>query len=360
VSAAGRRGRIVGGLVFVVGLALVFDSVSGAGSTSDGVRPVAVQARPIVDFHPREPGRVRFGALDFLGGLVLTSDDAEFGSFSALRSRDRGRELLSIGDEGTWFTARLVSDEAGRPLSIEGALMARLHDDKGRPLTAKKDSDAESLTLRERDGVLEALVGFERRHRVLVYRSKSGYRGLLEAAGKSLPGQPAELKTLRNNGGLEAIATAPAGTVLSGHTVLLGEEPRPGESDHPGWILGGLRAEPFHVVRRDGFSITDACFLPSGDLLILERRFSWTRGVAMRIRRIAGADIVAGRTIDGEDLIFADGGDEIDNMEGLAVDVAPDGATIVTLISDDNRSWLQRTVLLRFRLRDGAGNSSAD
>ena len=105
-----------------------------------------------------------------------------------------------------------------------------------------------------------------------------------------------------------------------------------------------------HVAHRDDFAVTDACFLPDGDLLILERRFRWTRGIAMRLRRIPAAALLPGHVADGEILLEADGGYDIDNMEGLAVDRAPDGGTILTLISDDNRSWFQRTVLLRFRL----------
>ena len=37
-------------------------------------------------------------------------------------------------------------------------------------------------------------------------------------------------------------------------------------------------------------------------------------------------------------------------MEGLSVHRAPDGALVLTLISDDNFSPLQRTVLLQFTL----------
>ena len=43
-------------------------------------------------------------------------------------------------------------------------------------------------------------------------------------------------------------------------------------------------------------------------------------------------------------------GYQIDNMEGLSVHRAPDGALVLTLISDDNFSPLQRTVLLQFTL----------
>lgn len=42
-------------------------------------------------------------------------------------------------------------------------------------------------------------------------------------------------------------------------------------------------------------------------------------------------------------------GFEIDNMEGLSVH-QEEGRKILTLISDDNFSFLQRTVLLEFEL----------
>ena len=45
-------------------------------------------------------------------------------------------------------------------------------------------------------------------------------------------------------------------------------------------------------------------------------------------------------------------GHQIDNMEGLSVHRAADGALVLTLISDDNFSPLQRTLLLQFTLAD--------
>jgi hypothetical protein len=41
---------------------------------------------------------------------------------------------------------------------------------------------------------------------------------------------------------------------------------------------------------------------------------------------------------------------DIDNMEGLSVHTGPDGESILTLVSDDNFSVLQRTLLLQFAL----------
>jgi hypothetical protein len=39
-------------------------------------------------------------------------------------------------------------------------------------------------------------------------------------------------------------------------------------------------------------------------------------------------------------------------MEGLSVHRAADGAVVLTLVSDDNFSVFQRTLLLQFTLRD--------
>ncbi len=92
--------------------------------------------------------------------------------------------------------------------------------------------------------------------------------------------------------------------------------------------------------------------LPGGDLLVLERKFSWTGGLAIRLRRIALTGIKPGALVDGAVLFEADLGQEIDNMEGLSVHRSAAGETVLTLISDDNFSLLQRTLLLQFVLAE--------
>lgn len=104
--------------------------------------------------------------------------------------------------------------------------------------------------------------------------------------------------------------------------------------------------------RRDGFDISDAAWLPNGDLVLLERKFSLLEGVGIRIRRIPFRTIVAGATIDGPSIFDADLGQEIDNFEGLDVHVTLDGDTVLTLVSDDNFSMIQRTLLLQFTLME--------
>src|SRR5262245_60752791 len=100
------------------------------------------------------------------------------------------------------------------------------------------------------------------------------------------------------------------------------------------------------------FDITDAALLPSGDVLLLERRFSWSSGLAVRMRRVALGEIKPGAVVDGPILFDVDLGYEIDNMEGLSVHRSAGGETVLTLISDDNFSAVQRTLLLQFTLAE--------
>jgi hypothetical protein len=72
----------------------------------------------------------------------------------------------------------------------------------------------------------------------------------------------------------------------------------------------------------------------------------------MRLRRVALSDVVPGAVLEGATLISADMGFQIDNMEGLSVHRAANGETVLTLVSDDNFSIIQRTILLQFTLLD--------
>ena len=70
----------------------------------------------------------------------------------------------------------------------------------------------------------------------------------------------------------------------------------------------------------------------------------------MRIRSVPFTAIKPGALVDGPELIFADMASQVDNMEGLSVHRDASGALVLTLISDDNFSPLQRTLLLQFTL----------
>ena len=117
------------------------------------------------------------------------------------------------------------------------------------------------------------------------------------------------------------------------------------------FLIGGPTPGDFAVRRLDDFDISDCTVLPDGDMLLLERRFSLLRGgIAMRLRRLALADIKPGALVDGPVLFEADMTYDIDNMEGISTHRTAAGDLILTMISDDNFSFLQRTILLQFKL----------
>ncbi len=304
--------------------------------------PLTINARPITVFHRGEPDRRDFGKLTFRGGLVLSSAHEDFGGLSGLRLSADGTRLTAVTDRGFWLTARVAYDK-GAPTSLTDADIRPIPRPGGGTLPRTRDRDVEALEI---DGS-RAFIAIERRHKVLRLDLDTSGRPTKAAA---LP-VPDAVSRLTANAGLEAIARLPAGHAQAGALLAIAEEGASSEADHPAWLLGTKGGKALAVVRRDGYAVTDLAMLPSGDAVLLERRYRPPFSLSMRLRRIAGSDIKPGARLDGEVLLEASLSSEIDNMEALAVH--RDGeATVLTLVSDDNFNGFQRTVLLQFALGD--------
>jgi hypothetical protein len=117
-----------------------------------------------------------------------------------------------------------------------------------------------------------------------------------------------------------------------------------------GFLIGGKTPGEFSVARHNDFDISDCAVLPDRDLMLLERRFTWTTGIAVRLRRVPLDALAPGAVVDGKEILTADMGYQIDNLEGLSVHRDSNGETLLTMVSDDNFSRLQRTILLQFAL----------
>ncbi len=340
-----RRGALIGLAALAAPVAAAPFAVGRPrGRDEAGSAAIRVDATAIRAFEPRNPERRRFGALTFRSGLVLTSPDKRFGGFSAIARPGDGSAIVALSDDATWLTAT-ATYEGGRLAGLADAALAPVLSATGRPLRETRAYDTEGLTMAGGTAYLSV----ERVHQVL-----SGDFGRSGTAARARPVALAPsvvpaLRRLRSNRGLEAIAHAGEGP-LAGSLVGFAEEDRDDPAIIPGFILTGPSAGLFTLRRRDGFAATDAAFLPGGDLLVLERLAMLPFRVGMRIRRIAGAAIRPGAVLDGEVLVEADLGYEIDNMEGLGVHRAADGTTVLTLVSDDNFAFYQRTLLLEFAL----------
>ena len=177
-----------------------------------------------------------------------------------------------------------------------------------------------------------------------------GKDGLL-ARGQQIP-VPPELKDLPFNQSLESLVFVPKKYRLRGTLIAISELGLTEAGNIKAFLIGGRTPAQFAVKRTNDYSISDAAILPKGDILILERQYSSQRGVSMRIRRIRQADIRPGAVVDGPTIIEADKRYQIDNMEALSVHRTRSGETMLTLMSDNNQSSAQRTVLLQFVLRE--------
>jgi hypothetical protein len=300
---------------------------------------IAVRASPIEHFHVREPERRLFGGLEFRGGIELTSSDRRFGGISAMRVTADGQRFVAVSDRGRWLRGR-IRYRGAAPVGLDEVEIAPVLGADGRPLAARGWYDTEALA--EDGGTV--WLGIERVHRIV--RFDFGKDGLI-ARGRPVA-TPPEMKHLPSNKSIEALVAVPRGGPLGGTLIAISEAGLDDAGNIKGFLIGGPTPGAFTVRRRDDFDVSDATLLGARDLLILERRFSYLSGVAMRIRRVPLANLRPGAVLDGPVMLEADLGYQIDNMEGLSVHRTPQGDTVLTLISDDNFSGLQRTVLLQF------------
>jgi hypothetical protein len=302
---------------------------------------IEVNARPIASFDRSDRTRLRFGSLEYRSGLALTSRFPGFGGLSGLRLDAKGERFISFSDKGTWFTGRIVYQ--GRDMTgLDDVEAAPMLGSDGQPITARGWFDSESIAL---DGRF-VYIGLERVNQVLRFDFSKGFTRSL---GEVVPLPPAARK-LPFSKGLEALVFVPKGQPLAGTLIAMSERGLDVQGNLIAFLVGGPRPGQFSVRRTNSFDVSDAVLLPSGELLLLERKFSLLDDVGIRIRRIALASLAPGAVIDGPSIFDADLGDEIDNMEGIDAHVTPEGDTVLTMVSDDNFSMIQRTLLLQFTL----------
>ena len=303
--------------------------------------PVRVDATPVA-LDAAEPERTEAGDLRFRGGLALTSPDPRFGGISGFVVSADGSRFRAVTDIGYWLTGTLGHD-TGQLVAVGDVAIAPLRDPEGNSVAgSKRRGDAEALAVMP-DG--SVLVAFERVHRIWRYRLDPA-----DDAARAEPViMPEALERARDNGGLEALAVLPSGTVLAVTEATLTVD-----GYIAGWRGTGADAEPLRLARIAPFDLTDLAVLPSGDLLTLERRYSPIGGVGFQLRRIPAATLAGGGPLEGDIVYRSRAGDTADNMEALAVRQTADGEIAVYVVSDDNFNPLQRTLVMMFALAPDA------
>jgi hypothetical protein len=306
--------------------------------TSAMAKDITVTAAP-VPLNPADPTQTAVDVLDYVAGFTLDSTAPEWGGYSGMVMAVDGSSLLAVSDVGYWLKLELKSDEAGALTGVGAARLEPLLDEAGKPVAGKEWSDAEAITAAA-DGQL--VVAFERRHRLWRYASVDG----VPSGPASAVAIPADVSTLRDNGGIEAMAAIGAdGFVLIAESADVGAASRlwlKVKERGDAWLAGTIE-------RSDGFEPTDLSEQPTAYSLLLERRYSVADGPAARISTIApispSEPKFAARHLAVLRLPLS-----VDNFEAIGQRTTPNGETFIYVMSDDNQSDSQRTLLLQFRM----------
>lgn len=291
-----------------------------------------------VTLNPLQPRRRSVGALDFVVGWELRSSNANFGGISSMLVMP-GPHILALSDGGYLFSFDLGQTQKGNAPAMR-EFIAPLPQAPGSG-ESKETRDSESLVRDPING--RYWVGFEDSNAIARYdpalTRQEGFRA------------PPNMRDWPANSGPEAMVLLGSGAFL-----VFSEDAQTGNGLTDALLFRGDPLDPQTKVQRFayraplGYKITDAATLPDGRLIIVNRRFTVFEGVSARITIADPADIAPGAVLEGEVIAKIDPPLTVDNMEAIAITQEGDDV-MVWLASDDNFNSIQRSLLLKFKLR---------
>ncbi len=286
-----------------------------------------------------EPGEDPPPGWSLEGLWEYKGDGLLFGGYSALLPLDDAR-MIAFSDRGGRFTF-LQPDQPQGPIPTAQRAIAEQSVD---PAYQTVLFDIESATSDPATG--QYWLGFEYTHGFQRYGPAS--------EGQASEGQAGEGQGVRliddevewtGNSGAEAMAR------LADGRFLVFDEPGLEALIFPRDPVEGGEPVPVTFNAPPGkFSITDAAELPDGRILMVMRRVAW--GVPPFETRLGIAEWSGDAdkpVLNGEIALDLSAVAPPDNYEGIALRKREDGALDVWVISDDNLSIMQRTLVLKLR-----------
>jgi len=313
-----------------VGLVCLFTLGVVAVGLAQQSRPGEVDSTAVdventsVLLNPQDASQTAVGDFRYAGGVAISARDTEqLHGLSDLEIAGTDR-LIAVGDLGILLEARLIFDAAGRLAGLADARITRLRDEDGTLPSDKTDVDAEGLALMPGG---DRLVSFERRHRILLYPAGGGAPRRVSAPAEAFP----------PNAGMEALAADPE---AGEDAYLVGAE----ESGST-WSCRAAAAciQGPSVEKPAEFGLVAMRRLARGQSAYLLRAYDEVRGVRVSLRIVGAGKIVAEMDLTAPLTV--------DNFEGLGAEQRSDGGYRFYLLSDDNASPTQRTLLLAFDWR---------
>lgn len=269
------------------------------------------------------------GHARYLSSFHWTFSKPWFGGWSGIELAEDGRQMTVISDRGRILGAE-ITRKGDQITAVTPRRMQRLKASDGKFLTSKI-GDSEGLVVAP-DG--SVYVSFEGVSRLSRYSRPA-------AAARALR-RHETFRDLPKNKSLEALAMDRVGRI---YTI-------PEQLDHDGRIRvfvldNDTWTTPFRLPGRGGFLPVGADFGPDGRLYLLERAWS-VFGFRTRVRVW---DLEGKQPVNEQVLVQTRTGTH-DNLEGLAVWRDKQGRTRLTMVSDDNFMWFQRTELVEYVLQE--------
>ena len=263
------------------------------------------------------------GTFRYAGGFVMTSaDTSRLHGLSDLQVMADDR-IVALSDDGDLVKGRIVLGPNGRLTGVSQMTLTPLTDQAGKPLGGDKaTSDAEGLAILPNG---DMMVSFERQHRIWLYPAGGGPPRAVPFPNSAFP----------DNDGMEAVALDP---VTGPGAYLVGRE-----DTRETWTcrLSGGCTPGIRPGDATMGKLVAARALPGGRWAFLLRDFNVAAGATIRILITDRA----GRTLDLHTITRPA---TVDNFEGISALARADGSVRFYLISDDNFSPAQRTLLLAF------------
>ncbi len=313
---------------------------------AEAVRPL-VLTTTVLPLNRSDPGQVALGQLRFMGAVGIRSTEALFGGISALRAGADG-QFLAITDTGNWLAFRTI-EQGGRLVGVSDGVLAPLLDAKGQPAIDKDAGDAEALEWDPETG--EAIVAYEQDHRLVNWKGIDPRRPESLASPAGSTERPPQMRGWPSNGGAEAMAVLrPAGARPA--LLIVAEDVDTAAGDRQALLIRGGQTISFGISGVPEHRPTEAVALDGTRVLLLQRRFNLRgAGAALSLVDLAPllADGPAPARVEARLLARWEAPVTLDNMEGAAV-VQTGDRQFVYLVSDDNLSSLQQTVLMKFEL----------
>ncbi|SFR07169.1 esterase-like activity of phytase family protein [Poseidonocella sedimentorum] len=263
-----------------------------------------------------------------LSSFTWDEEHWAFGGLSGLELDADGRGFIAITDRGHAFRGELERED-DRITGVRAVRHIRLKDDEG-TYPQRFHPDTEGLSWHPKGRLYISFEGFTR-----IWH----YDSALDDARwvKQIPGW----RDFESNASLEALAIDARGDIYA--------IPERAPDGAPGFPVYRFRkpdwSVPFRLSESDRYLPVGADFGPDGALYVLERAFTLLQ-FRSRVRRFT----LSGDSIASEEVLLESELGQYDNLEGLSVWRDGEGRTRLTMISDDNFKFFQRSEFVEYVL----------